>query len=134
MRERTGPRRPRKAERRAGGDGVEQDHDAASHPDLFSEGSEQQSEQLEGKRSGEDENVAIETLAVRQTLRDVELDPLFEQVRLEAAHQRAAAGARQHPEHHGRPAVHAAHEPSPRFAPLHSATRSTHASSAAPIR
>jgi hypothetical protein len=101
--QRVGPRAPCEREGCAGRERVEHDDHAACHPDLFAEGPEQQGQQLERERPREDEHVAVQAFALRQALRDVQLDAFFEQVRLEAAHQCAAHATDQHPEQHREP-------------------------------
>ena len=97
MREGAGARAPRKHEDAARHDRLRADHEPAPHGDLGAEDPEQRREQLEGQGAGEEDHVAVEVLAARQPLRDVQQHALFDEVGLEAPHARGGERGHQRP-------------------------------------
>ena len=86
MREGARARAPREREGESRRGRLHADHEAAPDGDLGAEDAEEPREQLEGQGTREEDHVAVEMLAAREALRDVQDEPLLDQVRLEPAH------------------------------------------------
>lgn len=88
------------AEGRCGRSGHQPNDRPASDDDLLPEDPEEQRQQLEGQRPREEDQIAVEMLAVRHALGEVHDHAFFEEIRLQRDHRGSGEPRDQRPQQH----------------------------------